>query len=120
MTRIGDGAFFGCSSLKDVWFGGSEPKWESMFVGGNNEPLNTAKIHFESVEMKLSVTYDSDYYYTNGVFIGNNNVVSDTIDLFVENGPDSHGSADPVSAVSKLQRRHGGKAVHNLSEFRTD
>ncbi len=36
------------AKLKDVYYGGSKSEWEQIVIGANNEPLYSAKIHYNS------------------------------------------------------------------------
>ena len=55
-TAIGKEAFYGCDSLTDVYFGGSEKDWEEMGVNEGNEALQSADVHFG----KYSVLFESN------------------------------------------------------------
>ena len=46
---IGAQAFSGCSSLTDVYYGGSAAQWEEIEIKAYNESLNEAAIHYQSV-----------------------------------------------------------------------
>ena len=48
VTSIGDTAFYGCSSLTDIYYGGSEEQWKAITIGGNNDCLTSATIHYNS------------------------------------------------------------------------
>ncbi len=50
VTSIGEGAFANCTSLADVYFGGSEGDWTNVAIGGDNEPLRSAAMHFNVTE----------------------------------------------------------------------
>ncbi len=45
---IGEFAFGNCINLTDVYFAGTEEQWNRIVVGEENEPLQNAKIHFNS------------------------------------------------------------------------
>lgn len=47
VMNIGDYAFSGCSSLKNVYFSGTEKDWNEIYIGTSNEALISAEIHFE-------------------------------------------------------------------------
>ena len=52
VTSIGQYAFYGCSSLKDVYYGGSESQWKQIEIDNtwnNNDPLLGATIHYNSI-----------------------------------------------------------------------
>ena len=46
LTQIGEAAFDGCSTLSSVQFGGTQAQWQSIAIGGENEPLTQASIHY--------------------------------------------------------------------------
>ena len=59
VTSIGAEAFFNCTSLKDVYYGGSESQWEQISIDlsppyvddtveNGNAPLLSATIHYNS------------------------------------------------------------------------
>ncbi|MBR2743283.1 MAG: leucine-rich repeat protein [Clostridia bacterium] len=41
-------AFHGCSSLKDVYYAGTQSRWQSIRIDSYNDPLQNAAIHFDS------------------------------------------------------------------------
>lgn len=49
VTSIELGAFYRCTSLKDVYFGGTKEQWEKIYINTANDgnlPLTDAEIHF--------------------------------------------------------------------------
>ena len=48
VTSIGNYAFSECSSLADVYYGGSEAQWNQIAIDEHNDPLFDATIHFNS------------------------------------------------------------------------
>ena len=46
VTSIGEHAFYGCDSLKDVYYQGTEEEWDKIDIDDNNSPLFNANIHF--------------------------------------------------------------------------
>ena len=49
VTSIELGAFYRCTSLKDVYFGGTKKQWENIYINTANDgnlPLTDAEIHF--------------------------------------------------------------------------
>ncbi len=48
VSSIEGSAFAGCTDLKDVYYNGSEEEWAAITVGGMNECLLNATIHFNS------------------------------------------------------------------------
>lgn len=49
VTEIGNGAFSGCSALTDVYFEGTEQRWNSIAIGEDNDPLLNAALHCAGV-----------------------------------------------------------------------
>ena len=48
VTSIVGGAFFDCNSLTDIYFTGTEQEWKAMEIGGYNDELLSATVHFNS------------------------------------------------------------------------
>lgn len=46
ITSIAYGAFLSCKNLKDVHYGGTQTQWLQITIGGKNEALTGANIHF--------------------------------------------------------------------------
>ena len=46
VTAIGNYAFENCSGLTDVYYTGSSEQWAAISIGGGNEPLENAEIHY--------------------------------------------------------------------------
>lgn len=61
--RIADFSFFGCDGLKDVYFKGTQAQWEQVEIGGSNDYLTSATIHFLGEEAK---TYSLRFYPNGG------------------------------------------------------
>lgn len=51
VTTIEWYAFRDCDSLTDVYYGGSQSQWNQISIGGSNEPLTNATIHYNSIEI---------------------------------------------------------------------
>ncbi len=45
VSRIWDNAFLGCNALEDVWFLGTEARWNEIVIGEGNSALDNAEIH---------------------------------------------------------------------------
>lgn len=45
VTEIKDGAFHGCTALRDVYYEGTEEEWRQIKIGKDNEPLTNATLH---------------------------------------------------------------------------
>lgn len=52
-------AFEFCS-IGEVYYSGSKEQWDAIPIGGNNEPLTKANIHFDTVISNISVTSKPD------------------------------------------------------------
>ena len=46
MTFINGNAFEGCSALTDVYYGGTQEQWNNTMIGGSNDPLRNAEMHY--------------------------------------------------------------------------
>ena len=65
VSRIGQKAFYGCTGLTDVYYGGTEAQWDEIAIENGNGPLTRAAIHCDS-----AYSYYIDLTYSN-VFIPN-------------------------------------------------
>ncbi len=41
-------AFYGCTSIEDVYYGSSKSDWEQIVIGGGNEIFDSARVHYNS------------------------------------------------------------------------
>ena len=48
LTDIKDHAFERCTGLADIYYAGTQSQWIAVNIGGNNEPIDNATIHYES------------------------------------------------------------------------
>ena len=48
VTDIGNCAFWRCNSLTDVYYNGTEEKWDKISIGSNNECLTNANVTFKN------------------------------------------------------------------------
>ena len=48
LTDIKDHAFERCTGLADIYYAGTQSQWIAINIGGNNEPIDNATIHYES------------------------------------------------------------------------
>ena len=46
VESIGYAAFYGCGALRDVYYGGTAEQWAAIAIGGDNEPLQNAVVHY--------------------------------------------------------------------------
>lgn len=51
VTNIGAAAFHGDETLTDVYYGGSKEQWSNISIGNYNDPLSSATIHFNSMDI---------------------------------------------------------------------
>ena len=49
VTSIDMQSFYGCNTLSDVYYSGTQEQWNSISIGEDNDPLLNATIHFQSV-----------------------------------------------------------------------
>ncbi|MGM9551004.1 MAG: leucine-rich repeat protein, partial [Clostridia bacterium] len=79
VTSIGDSTFEGCSSLTDVYYTGTEEKWNSIVIESGNSCLTNAEIHFNYTDepeepkgervAKGTLSFPEDAYLTGGSLI---------------------------------------------------
>ena len=62
VTRIDNGGFAECGNLKDVYYGGTENQWNAISMGGYNDSLQSATIHYNSTgpAATYTVTYNAN------------------------------------------------------------
>ena len=48
LKKVSGWAFASCTSLTDVYFGGTEAQWNDLTIGRDNEPLQNANIFYEN------------------------------------------------------------------------
>ena len=52
VTSIDNNAFGYCDSLTDIYYAGSKEQWDKITIGGNNEGLTNATIHYNQAPAK--------------------------------------------------------------------
>ena len=62
VTAIDSGTFYGCDSLTDVYYGSDAAHWSQVEVGGLNDGLDQATIHFSGPVAGFSDVTTGDYY----------------------------------------------------------
>ena len=58
VTSVGESAFYMCTALEDVYFDGTQEQWDAVEIGGSNDPLLTAEIHFAAAAPHRVVVSD--------------------------------------------------------------
>lgn len=53
ITRIGTSAFTSCNNLTDVYYGGTQAQWNSIYFGSGNNYLTSAAIHYEAAPTSI-------------------------------------------------------------------
>ena len=48
LTHVYEAAFADCSSLKDVYYSGSESQWKQITIDADNAPLTNATVHYNT------------------------------------------------------------------------
>lgn len=91
MTRIDIAAFNNCDSIKDVYYVGSEEKWNQIDIGFHNDGLISATIHYN---------YGSDK-------IRNIAVDNNTVHLTLRNN--SYQTYDSVCLIVGIYEKNGGQ-----------
>lgn len=70
VKSIEDGAFDGCDSLSDVYYSGSSTQWKAVKIGGENDPIKDATIHYyasPAPELKITTVSGHPKIYWNAV-----------------------------------------------------
>jgi len=49
VNSIGSSAFYQCDNLTDVYYGGTKEDWNNITIGGDNECLTNATIHYATI-----------------------------------------------------------------------
>ena len=62
VTAIDSGTFYGCDRLTDVYYGSDAAHWSQVEVGGLNDGLDQATIHFSGPVAGFSDVTTGDYY----------------------------------------------------------
>lgn len=116
VTFIESGTFYGCDSLTDVYYGGTALQWSQIELGGLNDGLDQATIHFaESVAGFTDVT-TGDYYADAVQWAVNQGVTTGT-------GSNTFSPANTVTraeAVTFLWRAAGSPAPASMTSPFTD
>lgn len=58
VTSIGDMAFWGCTSLKDVYYFGTEDQWKAIEINSANDRLLNAAIHYNYKYFDTEISTD--------------------------------------------------------------
>ena len=68
VTSIDNYAFNGCYSLKTVYYAGTKEQWESIYIGSNNYPLKNADIVFGACDASIdnAVYKDKEISFNDG------------------------------------------------------
>ncbi len=60
VTSIGNYAFLACYALVDVYYLGSKAQWDKINIGGHNENLINADIHYTEEHIHISSSWITD------------------------------------------------------------
>ena len=67
VTSIGNYAFYKCTSLTSVYYGGTKDEWSEISIGSINSPLtNATRYYYSEVEPPLNTygtAYEGKYWY---------------------------------------------------------
>lgn len=50
IKSVGDAAFLSCSKLRSIYYGGTQPQWNRITVGDDNNLLLSARIYYTEIE----------------------------------------------------------------------
>ena len=63
VTQIGVSSLKNCPMLKDVYYGGTAERWQSVEVGANNTRLQSANFHYgEDIPMPVTSSFRGSSY----------------------------------------------------------
>lgn len=62
VTQIVSGTFYGCDNLTDVYYGGTALQWSQIEMGGLNDGLDQATIHFAQPVAGFTDVDTGDYF----------------------------------------------------------
>lgn len=119
VKTIKEETFVECTALKDVYYGGTEAQWKAIRVEGYNEPLRSARIHFESDgsvnSSELFTDVPANEWYKKAV----DYVVDKSLMNGVGDGTrfDPNGSMTRAMIVTVLYRLEGSPKVNNTTPF---
>ncbi len=93
VTQIESMSFDDCDELTDVYYTGSKEQWKQSVIGGFNDPLLNATIHYNST-MPAFPDVAPDAYYADAV--------SWAVENNITNGTDK-GTFDPLDTLDRAQ-----------------
>ena len=64
ITSIGKSTFFGCNKLEDVYYTGTKEEWNKITLGGYNECLTNATIHYKQSD-NIMIFGEDNWNFTN-------------------------------------------------------
>lgn len=89
VTAIGSYAFYDCPALTDVYYSGTQARWNTVPVGSHNEALLAAPMHFAEAQTGdmdadgLLTTNDAVYLLLHVMFDPADYPIADSVDLDV-------------------------------------
>ena len=99
VKSIKGGAFYNCTALTTINYGGSEDDWNAISIGTLNEPLFDAAIYYTAAEPTFKVTYN----FNGGTRKGKGNYVTEQVayapDITAANFIDALGVTPPEGMV---------------------
>ena len=116
VTQIASGTFYGCDSLTDVYYGGTALQWSQIEMGGLNEGLDHATLHFAELVAGFTDVTTGDYYADAVQWAVNQKVTTGT-------GANTFSPANSVTraeAVTFLWRAAGSPAPASSASPFTD
>ena len=60
ITAVDEQCFLYCSSLTDIYYSGTESEWKAISFDTNNDPVDSASVHYNSVYLKKNMPGDTD------------------------------------------------------------
>ena len=60
LNNIGSSAFYGCTGLQELFYGGTEEQWAAVSIGDGNDILSSIPIHFNASPEDLASDADAE------------------------------------------------------------
>ncbi|MBO7176330.1 MAG: hypothetical protein J6W14_03065, partial [Clostridia bacterium] len=88
VTIIGEYAFYDCSSLKEITYGGTIEQWKNIQIEIENDPLLNATISTlnDDTVVEFAVCYETVYITADNLYLRNTPSASGTIATIVVKG----------------------------------
>ena len=114
VTMIQTMAFVKCENLRDVYYGGTQSQWNAINIGGANDPLLNATIHYQE-----PITYAITYNANGGTGAPSNQTKTHDIALTLSSTKPTRANSSAGSYTVTLNANDGIVSPTSLSAART-